>query len=245
MKIFFCFFLLMMISCTGSASIEEVADLYGKGKLKESLAEANILIKKNPKDEQALIYKAKIQYREGKYNEALDIFNQVIEQNPKAAEAYQYRGYTYGLLKQQDKADIDYIQYVKLSTPEHNWPVADLTAQKEYGRLLITDSFDSAAVGVAGTPSENVKSLRYLFKLPEADTIFKSLLTHGKLAGQLYALMGLYVTDNAFFKDKIKSYQNMSGAIKGQDGCTGGEDKIADIADGMTKGESPRFFLGM
>jgi hypothetical protein len=54
---------------------------------------------------------------------------------------------------------------------------------------------------------DNAAAFRVIRKEPHADAIFKSLLRRGNVAGQMYALCGLYFTDHKKFESLIHKYE--------------------------------------
>ncbi len=107
----------------------------------------------------------------------------------------------------------------------------DLSAQgvKAYDIVRTTDTFSSAHVGFAGTTPAVVWAFRDLLAETNADAAFKSLLQEATLPGQLYALCGLWFTDQAEFKKQVARYRAMPGKVKTMVGCSVGDDALADL----------------
>lgn len=82
----------------------------------------------------------------------------------------------------------------------------------EYYVLKTANTF-----GVGGW---NTFAFRRILARPHADAVFRDLLEHGSLAGQLYALSGLWFTDPEELKQRIKRYREMDDSVP--DGDYGG-----------------------
>ncbi|MEZ5427408.1 MAG: hypothetical protein R2747_14145 [Pyrinomonadaceae bacterium] len=102
--------------------------------------------------------------------------------------------------------------------------------QKAYRVLLEAERHESRHVGIAGTLSHYVKNFDILLKEKEADAAFKSILKSGTIAGQLYALSGIYKTDRNFFNKALENYKNSDRTVTTVRGCLVGEDNVARVA---------------
>lgn len=91
--------------------------------------------------------------------------------------------------------------------------------QAAFQTLLLAEQFEDNFIGVAAQPSKLVAAYRALLKEPEADMAFKNLLDQATLAGQLYALCGIYFTDHPFFLSVLGKYQNREDTVRVQFGC--------------------------
>jgi hypothetical protein len=91
--------------------------------------------------------------------------------------------------------------------------------KKAYDILVIAEQFEDAFIGEAGHPSKLVKAYRELLKQPQSDVVFKRLLKEATLAGQLYALCGIYFTDHIFFLSMVEGYKNKRDYVETQSGC--------------------------
>jgi hypothetical protein len=107
-------------------------------------------------------------------------------------------------------------------------------------RLARATEFRSAAVGVAGTLSDEARAWRVVLASPDADRRFKTLLREPASAAQLYALAGIYVTDRAAFRESLRGLGSRSASVRTMDGCIGGERSFASIAAEIANGQVTR-----
>jgi hypothetical protein len=100
-------------------------------------------------------------------------------------------------------------------------PLIDLSpAGKDAFQTLLTASqFEEGFIGFGAMPSSLVAAYRFLRKEQAADAAFKLLLEKATLAGQLYALCGVYFTDHAGFLRIIESYRARTDSVPIQSGC--------------------------
>lgn len=103
--------------------------------------------------------------------------------------------------------------------------------QIAYKNLLTAEQFQDAYVGYAGSYSVLVKSLNELGKEKYADEAFKSLLNEAKIAGQLYALNGLFYTDHEFFKKAVEKYRKDETLVNRMSGCEIFSEKVSNIVE--------------
>lgn len=80
--------------------------------------------------------------------------------------------------------------------------------QKAYQNLLETLFFIEPVYHNDEELPAEIKSFNILLDEKHADEAFKSLLKDGAIAGQLYALCGVYYTDNEFFKESVEKYKD-------------------------------------
>jgi hypothetical protein len=85
--------------------------------------------------------------------------------------------------------------------------------------LLKTDVFADDAVGIAGVVSEQVKAFRLIMDQSDAAEVFSHILRKGTVAGQLYALCGLYSTDHDLFRQTIDRYKSSRREVRAEFGC--------------------------
>jgi hypothetical protein len=86
----------------------------------------------------------------------------------------------------------------------------------------MAERFEDKAIGIAGRPSELVEAYCVLLKDSLADDAFKSLVMKATLPGQLYALCGLYFTDQIFFRSVVEKYRHSDESVNTLFGCIGG-----------------------
>ena len=103
--------------------------------------------------------------------------------------------------------------------------------QTAYQTLLNAPLVEDKALGFAATPSELIKAFRILLKERQAQECFKSLLEKATLAGQLYALCGLYFTDYDFFLSAIEKYRQSDKEIVFFSGCIRMKIAVSDFIE--------------
>jgi hypothetical protein len=101
--------------------------------------------------------------------------------------------------------------------------------QHSYQVLLTAPQFEDDAIGYAAQPSRLVAAYRILLKEPSADAAFKSLLESATPAGQLYALCGVYYTDNQFFLTTVEKHAERTDFVHAQFGCIGGTMRVSAL----------------
>jgi tetratricopeptide (TPR) repeat protein len=75
------------------------------------------VIKYNPQDAEARNKLGIAYYNKGMYDQAIELWKKAIELNPRYAAAYAYRGWAYGMIKDDEKSDEaidDYSQAIKI-----------------------------------------------------------------------------------------------------------------------------------
>ncbi len=103
--------------------------------------------------------------------------------------------------------------------------------QRAYETLLVAKQFEDKALGVAAESSKLVEAYNAILKEPTADAAFKSLLEKATLPGQLYALCGLWFTDNAFFRTAVENYRRSDKWVGTQFGCIIGGSPVASLIE--------------
>jgi len=84
----------------------------------------------------------------------------------------------------------------------HISAASGLCSNDDWNTLKTAQWFALGGIGAAGTMSKEEGALRSLLHEPNAASKLKILLSEGNLAGQCYALLGLYVLrDTAYQKN--------------------------------------------
>lgn len=107
--------------------------------------------------------------------------------------------------------------------------------QKAYELLLKAERFEQGAVGFAGTVSPYVQSFNEILKEKSADEAFKSLLANATIAGKLYALCGIYFTDQESFERETAKYAQSGESVSTMSGCVIFNRKVAEIVELKTE----------
>lgn len=79
-----------------------------------------------------------------------------------------------------------------------------------FERLLHARRFTDDAIDYAGVTPNEVIALRLLWREPQALETFEALLESATLAGQLFALCGLYYTAPTRFEEAVQAYRDRS-----------------------------------
>ena len=98
-------------------------------------------------------------------------------------------------------------------------PAPSVSRQRAIEILTNTDEFASTAVGEGGSPSEEAVAFAKLFNEPDADAIFKQLLQQSKVVGHLYAMCGLYFTDQSTFQQGLANLAATKDEVMTYWGC--------------------------
>ena len=120
-----------------------------------------------------------------------------------------------------------------ISARSQTFSETQLTQQgrEAYRLLLVANRFEDKAVGYAGEESKFVTAYNVLLKESAGDGAFKSLLDKAPLAGQLYALCGVYFKDRVFFNSGIGKYKNSQQEVDTLQGCLGGRSPVASLIE--------------
>jgi hypothetical protein len=101
--------------------------------------------------------------------------------------------------------------------------------------LMTVNVFAFGGVGFAGTISQGEKAFRTLAADPDAVRLFRGILTHGSLAGRLYALCGIRQLAPNDFPALAKHAP--SGTVMRMTGCLAMEEKVSNLIAAIARGE--------
>ncbi len=118
-------------------------------------------------------------------------------------------------------------------------PELTVAEQDAYQLLLTTSVFASTAVVFAGSAPMQAPAFQELLKSEHATTLFSDLQKDATLAGQLYGLCGLYLTDKEHFDDVIVDYQNSHSSVQTFFGCIVGDTPLTEIVPSIVDGRWP------
>ena len=102
---------------------------------------------------------------------------------------------------------------------------------RAYSVLLTADRFSDSAVGIAGITPDTVLAFRTLMKESAADKAFKQLLAEATIAGQLYALSGIYFTNPTFFAQAVEPYRHDKRTVHPQFGCIVSSQTVQELVE--------------
>ena len=71
---------------------------------------------------------------------------------------------------------------------------------------------------------------------PNAADKLKALLSEASLAGQCYALLGLYVLHDAAYQENLARYKSSDARVKTVGGCMITEQSVSSVASNITAG---------
>lgn len=135
-------------------------------------------------------------------------------------------------------ADADVLNatgHIETVVPNFKFSGLSEAGQTAYQSLLRAGNFEEGYLGAAAERSSLVTAFYILSKEPNADSAFKSLLENATLAGQMYALCGLYKTDHDFFVEAVEKYRNSREEVQVASGCLIMPQKVKDLIDASDK----------
>jgi len=89
-----------------------------------------------------------------------------------------------------------------------------LSSNEDWNTLKGAQWFAFGGIGVAGTTSKEEIAFRSLLQEPNAVAKLKSLLSEANLAGQCYALLGLYLLHDAAYQENVGRYKSSDARVK-------------------------------
>ena len=104
--------------------------------------------------------------------------------------------------------------------------------------------FTGDRIGAIGITPKHLTAWRKVLGLENADECFKSLVTHAKLAGQLYGLAGVYFTDGGALQSLAAPYRGHQGTVMTIFACVGAETPVRDIVERILRGALPKHLRG-
>ena len=109
-----------------------------------------------------------------------------------------------------------------------------LRSQADQGlaTLMTTQEFASTHVGYAGTLSRQAEAFEHVLASSQSAVLVSDLVEHGTTAGQLYGLMGLYLTDPEAFEREVPRFAASEEYVMTQFGCIGMEERVRDLVAG-------------
>jgi len=130
-------------------------------------------------------------------------------------------------------------------TPESRQASADLSDPTALASAILERAagFSSAAVGEGAFIPSEVLAWRVIMQSPTADATFKRVLARGSVAGRLYALTGLRLTDQAYYQQAAKRMLLSGGSVRTTRGCIVSTEHVADLVREIDDGRWGREFL--
>ena len=114
---------------------------------------------------------------------------------------------------------------------QSNADFLSIKGRAAYTTIDTATIFCDEFVGLGNRTPEVVIAFRTLLKEKQADHAFKTLLKEATIAGQLYALCGLYYTDHTYFMQAIQPYRSSRQEVEIFMGCVIMRDTVANIVE--------------
>jgi len=118
----------------------------------------------------------------------------------------------------------------------HISAASGLCSNDDWNTLKTAQWFALGGIGAAGTMSKEEGALRSLLHEPNAASKLKLLLSEGNLAGQCYALLGLYVLRDAAYQENFARYKSSDARVKTVAGCMISEQSISSVVSNIQAG---------
>ena len=115
-----------------------------------------------------------------------------------------------------------------------------LSSTEDWNTLKAAQWFALGGIGVAGTTSKEERAFRSLLNEPNAGARLKALLSEANLAGQCYALLGLYVLHDAAYQENVARYKSSDARVKTVAGCTIMEQPVSSVVSNIAAGRYDR-----
>ena len=98
-----------------------------------------------------------------------------------------------------------------------------------FAALQVAEMVKTAYAGLEGEIADETRAFREVMAAPDAPRQFERLLEQGGLAGQMYALAGLYLMDRERFEAVAPRYRGDTREVKVLVGDVGGTAPVAAI----------------
>jgi hypothetical protein len=118
----------------------------------------------------------------------------------------------------------------------HISAASGLCSNDDWNTLKAAEWFALGGIGVAGTTSKEERALRSLLHEPYAAGKLKALLSEANLAGQCYALLGLYVVHDAGYQENFARYKSSDARVKTVGGCMITEQSVSSVVSNIAAG---------
>jgi hypothetical protein len=118
----------------------------------------------------------------------------------------------------------------------HIAPAFGLSSNDAWNTLKAAQWFAVGGIGVAGTTSKEERAFRSLLHEPDAAGKLKALLSEATLAGQCYALLGLYILHDAAYQENLARYKSSDARVKTVGGCMITEQPVSGVVSNIAAG---------
>lgn len=119
------------------------------------------------------------------------------------------------------------------------------SGQDAYSVLAESDFYGAYAGGFVPMPSRESKAFRTLYQESENTRIslFQRLVKQGSLAGQLYGLTGLYLTNRDLYQSLAKEYFEDTRTVRTASGCVLYDARVSELMAQIDDGSAPQDML--
>ena len=123
-------------------------------------------------------------------------------------------------------------------------PIPEITQieQDAFEVLFNSAQFASSAVGIAGSPPQQVGAFQTILASENADNLFQKLQTDAKIEGQMYGLCGLYLVNKAYFDAVVSDYYNSNTEVSTFIGCILSSHPVNEIIPSIEDGGWPESY---
>ena len=128
-----------------------------------------------------------------------------------------------------------YWLYKKVEKSENYYQLNIWKAKSAFQFLIQTRTFESSHIGSSGSPSQGAIAFSTLLQESFAEEAFLEILNEGNIAGQLYALCGLYIVNRDSFNLKVQPFLVDSQYVTSFSGCVMSEEKVSEIVKSTKK----------
>ena len=114
------------------------------------------------------------------------------------------------------------------------------SSNDDWNTLKAAQWFALGGIGVAGTTSKEERAFRSLLDEPNPAARLKALLSEANLAGQCYALLGLYLLHDAAYQENVARYKSSDARVKTVAGCMISEQPVSSVVSNIASGRYDR-----
>ena len=104
-----------------------------------------------------------------------------------------------------------------------------LSREQAFDLLLKTREFSTGPKGYSGSMAKQVCAFQTILEQPDSVEAFVDLQWRSQVAGQLFALCGLYLKDRNRYDRLIHGYANDQREVTSYSGCIGRSRKASDL----------------
>ncbi|KAA3635903.1 MAG: hypothetical protein DWP97_03885 [Calditrichaeota bacterium] len=121
-------------------------------------------------------------------------------------------------------------------------PEINQIEQDAFEVLFNSAQFASIAVGIAGSPPQQVAAFQTILASEYAEYLFQKLQADAKIEGQMYGLCGLYLVNKAYFDSVVSDYYNSNAEVSTFIGCILSSHPVNEIIPSIEDGGWPESY---